>query len=171
MSQPAGARKSVQFDLASEVSLGAPPEAPESSRRQHRRGGDTNRGYDGDDSDSSDLLRNRHPQAGPHETQTHQAGPPEAEAGPSTRRGKHRRHRSHDPTSATTRKPRPVSPAGSEDTVDLPVRFDKDGRKKPERDDPLADRFEDILKLASGRLFGNFKEGLRDDKRDDKRRR
>lgn len=47
--------------------------------------------------------------------------------------------------------------------MDLPARFDEKGRKKNEQgDDPLADRFDDILagKGAAGKVFGNFFDGL-----------
>ena len=40
----------------------------------------------------------------------------------------------------------PLSPAGSDATINLPDRFDKDGRRKPERgDDAFADIVQDVL--------------------------
>jgi hypothetical protein len=55
-----------------------------------------------------------------------------------------------------------ASPA-SDATVDLPERFDKYGRKKPESgEDLLADKLEAFLagKGATRVLFGNFADGL-----------
>jgi len=54
-----------------------------------------------------------------------------------------------------------TSPA-SDTTVDLPSRFYKDGRKKPEPgDDVIADRLDEILKgKGMGRVFSNFVDGL-----------
>jgi hypothetical protein len=55
-----------------------------------------------------------------------------------------------------------ASPA-SDETVDLPERFDKYGRKKPEAgEDLLAGRLEEFLngKGAARKLFGNFADGL-----------
>jgi hypothetical protein len=48
--------------------------------------------------------------------------------------------------------------------VELPERFDKYGRKKPEPgEDVLADKLEAFLakKGAARKLFGNFADGLR----------
>jgi hypothetical protein len=56
-----------------------------------------------------------------------------------------------------------ASPAPSDETIDLPERFDKNGRKKSQAgDDPAADRLDNILagKGATGKLFGNFVDGL-----------
>lgn len=47
--------------------------------------------------------------------------------------------------------------------MELPARFDDRGRKKAEKgDDPLADQVDNLLyrKGATGKLFGNFLEGL-----------
>jgi hypothetical protein len=55
-----------------------------------------------------------------------------------------------------------TSPA-SDVTVELPERFDKYGRKKPEPgEDVLADKLEAFLagKGAARKLFGNFADGL-----------
>ena len=42
--------------------------------------------------------------------------------------------------------PREPSPAHSDSTVDLPPRFDKDGRPKPQKgEDPIADKIEEFL--------------------------
>jgi len=58
----------------------------------------------------------------------------------------HRRHRS-------------ASPSSSDETIVLPDRFDREGRKKPERgDDPLADRIQDLLggQGTMGKLLYRF---------------
>ena len=55
-----------------------------------------------------------------------------------------------------------ASPA-SDETIDLPERFDKQGRKKAEPgEDFLADKLEEFLKTKgpARRLFGNFADGL-----------
>lgn len=49
-----------------------------------------------------------------------------------------------------------MSPTDSDETIELPARFDSQGRKKTERgDDPLADKIEDMLdgRGFTGRLF------------------
>ena len=54
--------------------------------------------------------------------------------------------------------PPPESPA-SDSTIDLPERFDKHGRKKPETgDDPLADKIDELLsgKGPGGKFFGRL---------------
>ncbi len=56
-----------------------------------------------------------------------------------------------------------TSPADSDATVELPPRFDENGRRKTEGDlDPLASKVEEILagKGAAGKVFGNFLDGL-----------
>ena len=46
---------------------------------------------------------------------------------------------------------RPSSPTDSDETVELPERFDKYGRKKSERgDDPIAEKIEEFLQGSSG---------------------
>lgn len=67
-----------------------------------------------------------------------------------------RHHDHHD-------EPRSPSPAHSDETVDLPPRFDKDGRPKAQRgEDPIADKIEDFLagKGSAGKLFKNLTDGL-----------
>lgn len=59
--------------------------------------------------------------------------------------------------------PRSPSPAHSDATIDLPPRFDKDGRPKAQRgEDPIADKIEDFLagKGSAGKLFKNLTDGL-----------
>lgn len=51
----------------------------------------------------------------------------------------------------------------SDETVELPERFDKYGRKKPESgEDVLTDKLKAFLagKGATRKLFGNFADGL-----------
>ncbi|KAG9549327.1 hypothetical protein KCU79_g14447, partial [Aureobasidium melanogenum] len=65
-----------------------------------------------------------------------------------------RRHRSRD-SSAQRRTGSPDS-VNSSETVELPPRFDQEGRKVPERgEDPLADKIEDLLngKGVAGGIF------------------
>ena len=118
--------KSVQFDL-SQPSKTPDLHSPNTNRRKkHRRERD---GKVSGSSNSGDVT------------------PTEATAGPS-RRHRHRRH-SADASDRRHQNqvPRPSSPSASSDTtVDLPPRFDKYGRKIPERgDDPLVDRLNDFL--------------------------
>jgi len=66
------------------------------------------------------------------------------------------RHHDHD-------EPRSPSPAHSDATIDLPPRFDKNGRPKTQRgEDPIADKIEDFLagKGSAGKLFRNLTDGL-----------
>ena len=58
---------------------------------------------------------------------------------------------------------RSPSPAHSDETIDLPERFDENGRRKPERsEDPIADKIEEFLsgKGSAGKLFKNLTDGL-----------
>ncbi|KAL9109024.1 MAG: hypothetical protein Q9227_006264 [Pyrenula ochraceoflavens] len=81
----------------------------------------------------------------------------------------HRRHRSdlEDDNTKPSSHLRPdsgvpESPA-SDSTIDLPERFDKHGRKKPEPgDDPLADKIDDLLsgKGPGSKFFGKLTGGL-----------
>ena len=59
--------------------------------------------------------------------------------------------------------PRTPSPAPSDETIELPARFDEHGRRKPEKgDDPIADKIEEFLagKGSAGKLFKNLTDGL-----------
>ena len=90
--------------------------------------------------------------------------------------GRHRRSKRSNRHSHEQREP---SPAHSDETIELPARFDEHGRRKPERgEDPIADKIEDFLagKGSAGKLFKNLTDGLlggggRDKDRDDGRRR
>ncbi|MCJ1316437.1 hypothetical protein MMC15_001758 [Xylographa vitiligo] len=71
-------------------------------------------------------------------------------------RSNRRSRRHHD-------EPRTPSPAPSDETIELPARFDDKGRRKPERgDDPIADKIEEFLagKGSAGKLFKNLTDGL-----------
>ena len=114
--------KSVQFDLSQPSNtpdLHSPANVKDPRRRRRRD-------RDGDLSDSS-------------------VTPTESSAQPSRRR-RHRRHSiSGNDTQALPRRDSSPS-AASDTTVDLPPRFDKHGRRIPERgEDPLADRLNDFL--------------------------
>lgn len=66
----------------------------------------------------------------------------------------HRRRRSRDPSAHRTGSPDSVN---SSETVELPPRFDPEGRKVPERgEDPLADKIEDLIS-GKGLAGGIFK--------------
>lgn len=66
----------------------------------------------------------------------------------------HRRSRRKDRESQQARSD---SPAQSDSTIDLPERFDRDGRPRPQakNDDSIADKIEDLLagKTTPGKLF------------------
>ena len=58
---------------------------------------------------------------------------------------------------------RTPSPAHSDETIDLPARFDPSGRKKPERgEDLISDKIEDFLsgKGSAGKLFKSLTDGI-----------
>ena len=130
---PPNTGKSVQFDL-SQPTQTPEPHSPAVTRRRRRR-----HHRDNDPMDSSDDSGNVTP----------------TEASPEPRSRRRRRHRRHsvsggerDDSQAGSALPRrDTSPSASSDTtVDLPPRFDKQGRKIPERgDDPLVDRLNDFL--------------------------
>jgi hypothetical protein len=149
-------------------------------RRPHRRRRD--RGYEaGDDTDSTpDDTRRR--ANGPVESRDRERDR-ERDRDDEGRRRHHRRRRSHDPSSSsagagvvagassssTSRRDRRKDKEGtvegndSDTTVDLPPRFDEEGRKKADRgEDPFADKLEDIIagKGTAGKVFGNFVDGL-----------
>ena len=91
----------------------------------------------------------------------------------SNRRRHHRRSRSHGPSpsaagpslsqqQAKVDRSETASPA-SDETIDLPERFDSQGRKKAQPGEGfLADRLEGFLsgKGPARKLFGNFADGL-----------
>jgi len=182
---PPGSRKSVQFvdNVLSEAQAAEASGTAEEGQNQRHRGGESSRGYEaGDDTDSApDEYRRR--QQGQHPSSSSAPGqnipPMDSNGDPSSsRRRQHRRRQSYEPPSSTSKakereqeqdrdRRRPgrqnSSSPDSDVTIDLPERFDKHGKKKPEPgDDVLADAFQDILtgKGPAGKLFGNFAEGL-----------
>jgi hypothetical protein len=176
VSQPPPAqRKSVQF--AEKPDFNVAPESEASSPEQHRRShrDRTARGYEaGDDTDSTpDDMRRRSQRSGGESSRTLDPNR-ETGNGDDRRRRHHHRRRSADPSSSAggqggssssrvPRDQRPSSPADSDATVELPARFDRDGKKKPETgDDVVADRIDEILagKGTAGKLFGNFVDGI-----------
>jgi hypothetical protein len=145
-----------------------------SQQSGHHRHVDATRGYEAeDDTDSTmDAQRSIRASAGSQAPPVNPASVAAASwldphAG---KKRHHSRRRSADPTAAARSAPLDnqglapaASPAPSDETVDLPERFDKNGRKKPEPgEDPIADRLDNILagKGTTGKLFGNFVDGL-----------
>lgn len=139
-SQPPPGTKSVQFDIDSDfssVSSFASPHSPDKiHKRHHRSGGGQNHQNSTNDGEIS---------------------PSAAKNSPRSRRRHHDRRRA-----SQTDDIRSPSPAPSDTTVDLPDRFDRYGRRKPEKgEDLLADKFEDLLRNEAvgkflGRLTGAF---------------
>lgn len=172
-SQPPARRKSVAFAAAPDVAGNASSTTIASSQQSgYHRHVDATRGYEaGDDTDSTiDAQRSNRD---PARSQSMNPASTAAASSLDPRNGEERHHsrrRSADPTAAARsapveyQGPAPVaSPAPSDETIDLPERFDKHGRKKAEpREDPMADRLDNILagKGATGKLFGNFVDGL-----------
>ena len=176
---PPSSRKSVQFSETPEITTFTEPTFAETDgetsggrRHHHHRHRHTNsRGYDAeDDTDSTvDDGRSRR-----DEHSSRRGGDRDEGGGNSERRRHHHRHRSSDPTVYSSRGEessrrddsymrRVTSPTDSEATIDLPSRFDEKGRKKQEPgDDPLADKFQDILqgKGPAGKVIGDFIDGL-----------
>jgi hypothetical protein len=72
-----------------------------------------------------------------------------------TQHRRRRRHRSRDPS--TQRRTSSPDSVNSSETVELPPRFDQEGRKVPERgEDPLADKIAGgIFKRLTGDLLGD----------------
>lgn len=172
---PSSGRKSVQFAQNLAVAESQPSEvanssisAPEVNRNRRQRNGGPSRGYEaGNDTDSPPDEHRR------QQSLQSQAQPivPDANSGVSKRKS-HRRRRSHDPSSAPVASSSRSQPEvdrnattspGSDETEDIPDRFDNNGEKKAELgDDPLANRLEQIIngKGLGRKLFGNFAEGL-----------
>lgn len=88
-------------------------------------------------------------------------------------RHRRRRRKHHDPVPPSDRRTSGDN-GSSDETEDLPPRFDKDGRKVAERsEDPLADKIQDMLsgKGIAGGLFKRFaSDFMGDDKRSSGRR-
>jgi hypothetical protein len=154
---PPSGRKSVQFaNNVSEVTL--TDDGQDSEEPGAHRHGESSRGLNPDDAHDEDRLRR-------HST----PAPPSTDIATGDGRRRHRRRKSHDPSSSaagtsSSRAPDTSQDQGSSsDTLDLPPRFDKYGRRKVvPGEDPIGDRFEDIIagKGVAGKLFGNFADGL-----------
>ena len=126
----------MQFDLHSSTSTGPPTPAQIRDRREQNRVNTPA---------PSSSRRNR--------------GDDESDESTSHPR-RHRRGRDKNKHDSK----RDQSPGDSDSTEDLPDRFDRHGRKIPERgEDPLADKFEDLLggKGSVGKLLKNFGLGKR----------
>jgi hypothetical protein len=178
-----GHRKSVQFAAKDDIQ-GIPSSdasIPDHDGHHHRRRR-KDRGYEaGEDTDTpTDEASRRGAAAGGAAAAAAASLDPVEDY--ASKRRHHRRRRSHDPASgsSSSRRDRDRDPTSdpkgktaersntgdgndSDATVDLPARFDEKGQKKTERgEDPLADKFEDIIsgKGAAGKVFGNFMDGL-----------
>ena len=178
-SQPAPGSKNVAFDLGSEGSRMSSPDA-----RRHRRRGETTRGYEAED-ESESTLDGRDKRYPTHHPISETESDPERSAGHTKHRRRHpgndrsnADHRQHRPRRSSKRQPAArdggrASPAGSDTTIVLPDRFDKEGRKKPERgDDAMADILEDLIagKGPGGKYFKKIF-GTTDDDDDESGRR
>lgn len=164
---PSTSRKSVQFAEAPQVAT-VPNETAKDfedtgpEQRRHRHKHSRSAGYEAeDDTDST-----------PDDPRRGTRDPSSRSQDLDSSERRHRRRRSHEPTSSrndsskSAKGPeleRVVSPADSDATIELPPRFDDKGRKKAETgDDPLAAKIDEILtgKGAAGKVFGNFLDGL-----------
>lgn len=156
---PPTAPKSVAFDFSD-------PEISRDHHRQSRRGSDP-RGYETDDSDSTlddrrrasqpitshyrhNSDRDRHRDHRDHHRDHHrdQDRDHDRDRDHDQDRESHRHRRHSTPNASSSRSaPEPIaSPTPSNETIDLPDRFDKDGRRKPVKgEDPLADAFDDLV--------------------------
>lgn len=160
--------KSVAFDL---------PDSPERAKQRreeeesaHRRDEDDR---DGVQSDGEGRRRRRRRKHRHHDRGSDEIGTSSSDA----ENRSSRRHSSYNPSSGPRRPESPDS-VDSGETVELPPRFDVEGRRMPERgDDPLADRLDDLLNgrgVAGGllkKLTGDILGGDRDSERDGGRRR
>lgn len=134
MSQPPPASKSVRFDPvfpSSSSSSSAAAKNPEGSRIRGYRPGDG---------------------VSPPDHGINEQYSPSNDDRPS----RHHNHRRRASQNDVERSP---SPAPSDATVDLPPRFDQNGRRRPEKgEDPLADAMEALLSGngPAGKLFTKF---------------
>lgn len=128
--------KSVHFDPVSSSSPGP------------RNLGDSNkRGHPSDD-------------GGPHHNDINEQHSSSSSSSNNNRPSRDSHHRRRASQNDIERSP---SPAPSDATIDLPPRFDKYGRPRPERgDDSLADTLEDLFsgKGPAGKLFSKFTDVL-----------
>lgn len=194
-SQPAPVPKNVAFDLRSETSQLSSPgtrrhkrrgEVGESSRGYEAEN-DSESTFDGRDkrypthhpvseteSDPEKAARRRRHRRRPgrqsttdgYDRNSDNDRPHDNDGYPSNRSSRHASSRSHRHHHHRPAGDGLSSPTGSDVTVDLPERFDKDGRKKPERgEDPVADALEDLLsgKGPGGKYFKKIFGGSGDD--------
>ncbi|KAI1623025.1 hypothetical protein EDD37DRAFT_682485 [Exophiala viscosa] len=164
---PSTGRKSVQFAAAPQVTTleDNPPvesEASSPERHRHRHKNSHSGGYEAEE--DTDTI--------PDESRRRIREQSSRSIDPEATERKHRRRRSHEPTSSrgepssSSKGPeleRVSSPNDSDATIELPSRFDEKGRKRTDAgDDPLGGKIEDILagKGAAGKVFGNFLDGL-----------
>lgn len=143
--------------------------ASSTDRRRHQRN-ETNKTYEADDSDTTlDDSDRRHPRSrsnsnsrntSPKRSSTRfhneatssstSSAPAHLGISRSMAHPSHHSSRNRDPAG-------PTSPAPSDETIELPERFDERGRKMPEKgDDPIADLLNRFLS-GKGLLGGNDK--------------
>ena len=144
-------------------------------RRRQNRHGEGNRSYEADDSDTT-LDDDDRRRANPRSTfsrrptgfandasSTNPTSSSSATTNTPNGTSKRPRPRQPSPTAAP-------SPAPSDETIELPERFDEKGRPKPEKDvDPIAGLVEGLLN-GKGFLDGDGSAGEGSSKRDRRRR-
>lgn len=144
--------KSVAFDLDGNA------KADKDKPRTH----DTTygEGYETDDSDSTidgndrSHHRHHHHRHPPPPFREHSSNLYEPIPNTDSRHHHHHHHQTPKPTPAPTTRSATRDSSDSEATIDLPDRFDSQGRKLPEEgDDPLADSVEHLLQniFSAGR--------------------
>ncbi|EXJ88703.1 hypothetical protein A1O1_05635 [Capronia coronata CBS 617.96] len=166
---PSARRKSVQFADKPEISPdfdagAAESDASSPERHRHKHKYPNSRGYESEDDTDSTPVDARHGRRD-RSSRTRNLDPT---GGAQDKRRDHLRRPSHEPTTSHDglRVPPPervTSPYDSDSTVELPPRFDEQGRRKTALgEDPLADRLEEILagRGVVGKVFGNFLDGL-----------
>lgn len=159
--------------------------SPDTSRRR-RHHYETNRGYEA--SDDTDTLPEEDPRSRAYDTASssrrRERDERDRASGDSTPRGNRSRDRDRDRSrelprdrddrdrtrdqenrrgSRSQRERQRQDPEESDATIELEPRFDDKGRRKPDANsDPLASKLDEILagKGASGKILGNFMEGL-----------
>jgi hypothetical protein len=145
--------KSVQFaDATEEQEL--PPSGPPSPdehrhRRRRRRAAPESDPTDTETETETEIKQHRHRRRRERERQRDREEDDDHDQDRDRDRRRHRSSR-HDNGD------RVPSPAGSDDTIDMPDRFDRHGRKKAEKgEDPIADKIEEFLTGdgGAGKLF------------------
>jgi len=146
----------VQFDLP----------IPELDR-YYSRTGDDGRGDAGEDetaiSDPSSPELQRKPSRAPNKLQKKYRTDVPRPRSSSMIMIDDNRNKYSDQSSRRHRSASPASSRHSNETIVLPDRFDRHGRKKPERgDDPLVDKIQDLLsgRGTMGKLLQRFTEDL-----------